>query len=233
MRRFTFGSLLISAAAISVVAGLAGAGPVDYSKLPPTADELRNKLNQCDLTLSEAISKAEAKVGGKANSAKFDFTSGGMIYTVDVVTEDAIHTVIINAVSGEITGTTFESGSGLPGWDLNGAELKTTDTGLMYYDIVEGEGALPEGPSDQVTVHYTGYLVDGSKFDSSVDRGQPATFALNRVIPGWTEGVGSMKVGGKRKLLIPYQLAYGERGRPGAIPPRALLVFDVELLELP
>ena len=80
-------------------------------------------------------------------------------------------------------------------------------------------------------VHYVGTLLDGTKFDSSVDRGQPAQFPLGGVIPGWTEGVGSMKIGGKRKLVIPYALAYGERGR-GPIPAKATLIFDVELLEI-
>ncbi len=117
-----------------------------------------------------------------------------------------------------------------PGAAVRGEPVETA-SGLKFYEIVEGDGLQPAGPSSSVTVHYTGWLVDGTKFDSSVDRGVPATFPLSRVIAGWTEGVGSMKVGGKRKLIIPYQLAYGERGR-GSIPPKATLIFDVELLAI-
>ena len=111
-----------------------------------------------------------------------------------------------------------------------GTRAVTTDSGLTYIDMKVGDGASPE-PTDRVEVHYTGWLVDGTKFDSSVDRGTPAKFGLNRVIKGWTEGVGSMKVGGKRKLVIPADLAYGAAGRP-SIPPNATLVFDVELLSI-
>ena len=105
------------------------------------------------------------------------------------------------------------------------------ESGLWTLDTVEGTGAQPE-PTQTVTVHYEGWLVDGTKFDSSRDRGEPTSFPLNRVIAGWTEGVGGMRVGGKRYLVIPYQLGYGERGFPGTIPPKATLVFEVELLSI-
>ena len=113
-----------------------------------------------------------------------------------------------------------------------GAKAVTTDSGLKYEDIVVGTGASPQR-GHQVTVHYTGTLEDGTKFDSSLDRGQPFTFqiGLGRVIKGWDEGVLTMKVGGKRKLVIPPQLGYGARGAGGVIPPNATLVFDVELLD--
>jgi peptidylprolyl isomerase len=119
----------------------------------------------------------------------------------------------------------------LPGTPVTG-EPVTTASGLMYYEIEPGTGAVPAGPTTNVRVHYTGYLNDGTKFDSSVDRGQPADFPLNRVIAGWTEGVGSMHVGGRRKLVIPYDLAYGEQGRAPTIPAKATLIFDVELIEI-
>ncbi|MCB9898235.1 MAG: FKBP-type peptidyl-prolyl cis-trans isomerase [Planctomycetes bacterium] len=105
-----------------------------------------------------------------------------------------------------------------------------TESGLWVLDVVEGDGPKPM-PSDKVTVHYTGWLPDGTKFDSSRDRGQPTSFGLRQVIAGWTEGVGDMKKGGRRWLVIPYDLAYGVQGRPPTIPPKATLVFDVELLD--
>ncbi len=109
----------------------------------------------------------------------------------------------------------------------------TTDSGLQYIDLVEGKGRQAE-LGDQATVHYTGWLANGTKFDSSLDRGQPFSFRVGagQVIKGWDEGVGTMKVGGKRKLIIPPDLAYGPRGVGTVIPPNATLTFDVELLGL-
>jgi FKBP-type peptidyl-prolyl cis-trans isomerase FkpA len=106
-----------------------------------------------------------------------------------------------------------------------------TPSGLRYVDLVVGQGASP-ATGDQVEVHYTGWLENGTKFDSSVDRGQPFVFPLGagRVIRGWDEGVATMKVGGKRKLVIPASLGYGERGAGRVIPPGATLIFEVELL---
>lgn len=113
-----------------------------------------------------------------------------------------------------------------------GKKATKTDSGLMYVDLKEGDGATPKA-ADNVEVHYTGWLVDGTKFDSSVDRGKPFTFSLGGgVIKGWLEGVASMKVGGKRKLIIPSDLGYGKRGSPPVIPPDATLVFEVELLAI-
>ena len=109
----------------------------------------------------------------------------------------------------------------------------STASGLQYWDVVVGTGATAVS-GKPVKVHYTGWLADGKKFDSSVDRGQPFEFPLGagRVIKGWDEGVAGMKVGGKRQLRIPPDLGYGGRGAGGVIPPNATLIFDVELLDV-
>lgn len=109
--------------------------------------------------------------------------------------------------------------------------IKSTDSGLQYEVIEEGDGPKPK-PTDTVTVHYTGTLLDGTVFDSSMERGQPATFPLNRVIPGWTEGVQLMSPGAKYKFYIPSDLAYGPQGSPPTIPPNSTLIFEVELISV-
>ncbi|MGK7890234.1 MAG: FKBP-type peptidyl-prolyl cis-trans isomerase [Leptolyngbyaceae cyanobacterium] len=113
------------------------------------------------------------------------------------------------------------------------AEVITTESGLQYVELVEGTGATPVTGST-VQVHYTGTLENGAVFDSSRDRGRPFSFRIGvgQVIKGWDEGVGSMQVGGRRKLIIPSELGYGTRGAGGVIPPNATLIFDVELLRI-
>lgn len=130
-------------------------------------------------------------------------------------------------IGGFLTIMTATMAFGAPG------ETTQTPSGLVYNDEKVGEGVTPQ-KGQTVIVHYTGWLEkkDGTKFDSSVDRGEPFSFHIGKgeVIPGWDEGVGTMKVGGKRQLIIPANLAYGTRGAGGVIPPNATLVFDVELL---
>jgi FKBP-type peptidyl-prolyl cis-trans isomerase FkpA len=112
-----------------------------------------------------------------------------------------------------------------------GGSVGTADSGLEIIHVTVGTGDSP-GPRDTVTVHYHGTLEDGTVFGSSVQQGQPASFPLNRVIACWTQGVQTMKVGGKAKLVCPAEIAYGENGRPPKIPPNTTLYFDVELIEI-
>ena len=107
----------------------------------------------------------------------------------------------------------------------------TTESGLQYKQVTAGDGAKPAA-EDTVTVHYKGTLIDGTVFDSSYDRGEPIEFPVNGVIKGWTEALLMMKAGAKWKLFIPSDLAYGERGAGGSIPPSATLIFEIELLEV-
>ncbi len=112
-------------------------------------------------------------------------------------------------------------------------DFTTTDSGLKYYDLKTGTGETPIA-GQTVVVHYTGWLMDGTQFDSSIDRGEPYSFVLGAgsIIPGWSEGVSTMKVGGKRQLIIPPDLGYGDQGAGNVIPPGATLIFEVELLEV-
>ncbi|MCH5229048.1 MAG: FKBP-type peptidyl-prolyl cis-trans isomerase [Muribaculaceae bacterium] len=113
----------------------------------------------------------------------------------------------------------------------NNPGVHVTESGLQYVIDKEGTGKQP-GPTDEVTVHYTGKLLDGTVFDSSINRGEPTTFPLNRVIPGWTEGLQLMKEGAKYTFFIPSDLAYGPNGIPNVIPPHSTLIFDVELISV-
>ncbi len=193
-------------------------------------DATNGKVTGAVVTMPAAVAKALDKTkGGVVREAAMNPAAEPPVITCAVFKDGQRHDVIVNAIDGSIVSDTMMSR--FPGDAFTG-QIVTLPSGLQYVDLKEGTGATPADKNAVVKVHYTGWLVDGKKFDSSVDRGEPASFALSGVIPGWTEGVGSMKVGGKRKLIVPYMLAYGERGR-GPIPAKATLVFDVELLEIP
>lgn len=137
----------------------------------------------------------------------------------------------LQKLQGEMEARAREVGSKFLAENKLKEGVKETASGLQYVVEKEGTGAKP-GPEDEVTVHYTGKLLDGTVFDSSVSRGEPATFPLNRVIPGWTEGVQLMSEGAKYTFFIPSDLAYGPQGVPNAIPPHSTLIFDVELIKV-
>jgi FKBP-type peptidyl-prolyl cis-trans isomerase FkpA len=138
-------------------------------------------------------------------------------------------TILVFGLSVAVLSASVHADSGGP--SKTTGKGVTTSSGLKYWDLKKGTGAVAKS-GVSVKVHYTGWLTDGKKFDSSVDRKEPFDFKLGAgmVIKGWDEGVAGMKVGGKRQLRIPPDLGYGAPGSPGAIPPNATLVFDVELL---
>jgi FKBP-type peptidyl-prolyl cis-trans isomerase FklB len=217
--------IALSALGLAAAATVPGLLEGDFETLPPPANEVYAKLTASTTSLAEAVTKVEEATSGRVSSAAIDTTAG--VLSMDVYTSQE-HLEVVADLSGTVTSKTVIPR--FPGDPVSG-DWTETDTGLRYTDLVEGTGAMPPSSTSRVKVHYSGWFVNGKSFDSSVDRGRPAEFPLNGVIAGWTEGVGSMKVGGKRKLIIPYDLGYGERGGRG-IPPRATLIFDVELLEI-
>jgi len=220
---------LIAAAAVSAVSAVSGA-QMDLTSLPPEPGEYKEKLESCSSSLSECVAIAEKETGGVAAGVEMILDSDSPQAIVTLYTDAARHEVTVNAMNGSVLKK--DTSGRFPGWALDDQKMHTTDSGLMYFVVEEGSGAKPADATAKVEVHYTGYFVDGNKFDSSVDRGQTATFGLNQVISGWTEGVGMMTEGAKWKLVIPGKLAYGPQGRRGAIPPNAMLVFDVELVKV-
>ncbi|MGD1841430.1 MAG: FKBP-type peptidyl-prolyl cis-trans isomerase [Thermonemataceae bacterium] len=206
---------------------------IEQLKQPPTID-LEDKQQKLSYSLGVSIGMDMTKRVGEIDS---DALKQG----VDDVTNDKVKVSPADAnvyVMQEIQRIEKEkaekmraAGEAFLEKNKQRSEVTTLPSGLQYEVVTEGTGAKPAKSSD-VVVHYTGKLVDGTVFDSSVERGQPATLNVSRVIKGWTEALQLMPVGAKWKLYIPQELGYGERGAGQDIPPYATLIFEVELIEI-
>lgn len=204
--------------------------PADYTTIPASPVDMAAQVATGKVTLVQAIDAATRATGGVAGSAQIGGPRGAPIYEVVTYVDGKAYLVVVDGQSGAVTSKTEVHR--FPG-DPTQDDWVESPTGLKYFELRPGTGDKAPSTRSSVKVHYTGWLLDGRKFDSSYDRNEPATFALNRVIKGWTEGVGEMSVGAKRKLIIPAALAYGDQPPPrSSIPPKATLVFDVELLEV-
>lgn len=161
---------------------------------------------------------------------KDTFTGAQLKYTPEEA--NSIIQKFLQAESEKVFGANKEAGEQFLAENAKKEGVKTTPSGLQYEVIEAGSGATPS-PTSNVTVHYHGTLIDGTVFDSSIERGQPASFGVNQVIPGWTEALQLMPTGAKYRLYIPENLAYGAQPHPGGpIEPYMALVFDVELIEI-
>jgi uncharacterized membrane protein YkoI len=191
-------------------------------------DGQSGEVKASKLGVTDAAKAATGKVAGRVGMITSDPMSEPPTWSVLVLADGKAHMITVNAVSGEVISDEVQQR--FPG-EATEAALQGEPGGLQWIVLREGTGASPQGADSMVRVNYSGFLVDGRMFDSSTKTGKPVEFRLNRVIKGWTQGVQAMKVGEKRKLVIPYAMAYGEQGRPPTIPPKATLIFDVELLD--
>ena len=229
--------LLAAVAALSLIAACAksgdGAKPADASGLTTDAQKFGYAIG---VDLGKSLQPVKQYVDVASLKAGLDDVSSGATPKLDDKAREEVKNTVAKkmqeaqlAERAEGAKKNQEEGDKFLAENGKKAGVKTTASGLQYEVLTEGKGEHPTD-KDRVTVHYKGTLLNGETFDSSYDRGQPVTFPLGNVIPGWTEGVQLMTVGSKYKFYIPAKLAYGERGAGVKIGPNATLVFEVELL---
>ncbi|WP_417617145.1 FKBP-type peptidyl-prolyl cis-trans isomerase [Oceanisphaera sp.] len=243
--------LQVSLLASAVLVGLSGCNDDKASAPAPVAEQAAPELTSFEDKSAYAIGLSMGRYIGSTlekqqelgvaldndiilSGVRDGFSDKGQMSDEEIQTAltayDEHINELIEAQAKEQAAATLEEGNKFLEENAKKEGVIVTDSGLQYEVLTEGEGAKPNA-EDVVTVHYTGTLVDGTTFDSSVERGEPASFPLNQVIPGWTEGVQLMPVGAKYKLVIPAELGYGEAGA-GSIPGNSVLIFDVELLDI-
>ena len=183
------------------------------------------------MTLGEAAAAVVRATGGAVDRAVFTIEAGQPAWDISAWSADKTWLCTVDGATGAVTQHELPSYT-FPGDPVTGT-WTTTATGLRFTDLEVGTGAAPKSERSIVKVHYRGWLLDGTPIESTLPRNEPATYPLNGVMSGWTEGLASMRVGGKRKLVIPSALAYGDRGSSQSkIPSKATLVFDIELLRI-
>ncbi|NHH99569.1 MULTISPECIES: FKBP-type peptidyl-prolyl cis-trans isomerase [Oceanimonas] len=239
--------LQVSLLATAVMAGLSGCNEKQEETAAPAAVELNSFEDKSAYAIGLSMGRyigstleKQQELGVDLNNdiimqgVKDGFGSDGQMTDEEVqqalMAYDTHINELIEKKTEEEAAATLKKGEDFLKENAQRDGVQVTESGLQYEVLTQGEGDKPAA-EDVVTVHYTGTLIDGTQFDSSVERGEPASFPLNQVIPGWTEGVQLMPVGAKYKFYIPSALAYGEAGA-GTIPGNAVLIFEVELLEI-
>ena len=201
----------------------------DYSRIPPDPVEVERQLLAFPMSLTEAIDIAQEVVGGYAISAMIRMDRDIPVVEVVAFAEGRKQVLVIDASAGVVAER--RDVPRFPGEPVTGNWIER-ESGLKYYELKVGEGAQPTGDDATVKMEFTAWFVDGRKLDSSADRGTPITTQVNRLLKGWSEGIRDMREGGKRKLIIPADLAFGEAGNPPMIPPKATMIIDLELVEV-
>jgi FKBP-type peptidyl-prolyl cis-trans isomerase FklB len=214
---------------VSTMPSCSQAQPSQTSKLSTQMDSVSYALGV--LFATNMKSEGMTEISSEALASGFTAVMNDNA-TIDPTEADAIVREAMTAAKEKASAVDKAEGENFLAENAKKDGISVTESGLQYHHETEGTGKSPNA-SDKVTVHYKGTLLDGTEFDSSYKRGEPISFPLNGVIPGWTEGLQLMKVGGKTTFYIPQDLAYGARPNPGGpIPPFAALIFEVELIEI-